>query len=105
VSYLRRRGRDEIPAVFVNVRAPRGPLTRSAIKSIVRRACERSGVPVISPHRLRSTAATGMLAGGASLAEIAQVLRHRDVKTTAIYATVDRARLRPLALPWPGARP
>lgn len=105
VSYLRRRGRDEIPAVFVNVRAPRGPLTRSAIKSIVRRACERSGVPVISPHRLRSTAATGMLAGGASLAEIAQVLRHRDVKTTAIYATVDRARLRPLARPWPGARP
>jgi integrase/recombinase XerD len=105
VSYLRRRGRDEIPAVFVNVRAPRGPLTRSAIKSIVRRACERSGVPVISPHRLRSTAATGMLAGGASLEEIAQVLRHRDVKTTAIYATVDRARLRPLARPWPGARP
>jgi integrase/recombinase XerD len=105
VSYLRRRGRDEIPAVFVNVRAPRGPLTRSAIKSIVRRACERSGVPVISPHRLRSTAATGMLAGGASLEEIAQVLRHRDVKTTSIYATVDRARLRPLARPWPGARP
>jgi integrase/recombinase XerD len=105
VSYLSRRGRDEIPAVFVNVRAPRGPLTRSAIKSIVRRACERSGVPVISPHRLRSTAATGMLAGGASLEEIAQVLRHRDVKTTSIYATVDRARLRPLARPWPGARP
>jgi integrase/recombinase XerD len=105
VSYLRRRGRDEIRAVFVNVRAPRGPLTRSAIKSIVRRACERSGVPVVSPHRLRSTAATGMLAGGASLEEIAQVLRHRDVKTTAIYATVDRARLRPLARPWPGARP
>jgi integrase/recombinase XerD len=46
-----------------------------------------------------------MLAGGASLEEIAQVLRHRDVKTTSIYATVDRARLRPLARPWPGARP
>jgi integrase/recombinase XerD len=105
VSYLRRRGRDEISAVFVNVCAPRGPLTRSAVKSVVRRACERSGVPVISPHRLRSTAATGMLAGGASLEEIAQVLRHRDVKTTSIYATVDRARLRPLARPWPGARP
>jgi integrase/recombinase XerD len=105
VSYLRRRGGDEIPAVFVNVRAPRGPLTRSAIKSIVRRACERSSVPVISPHRLRSTAATGMLAGGAFFEEIAQVLRHRDVKTTSIYATVDRARLRPLARPWPGARP
>ena len=39
---------------------------------------------------------------GASLAEIAQVLRHREIKTTAIYAKVDRARLRPLAMPWPG---
>jgi integrase/recombinase XerD len=105
VSYLRRRTADRCPAVFATTQAPRGPLTRSAVSGVVRRACVRAGVPVIGAHRLRYTAATGMLAGGASLEEIAQVLRHRDVKTTAIYATVDRARLRPLARPWPGARP
>ena len=60
---------------------------------------------------LRRSARTGcdiprrpaMLREGASLAEIAQVLRHREIKTTAIYAKVDRTRLRPLAMPWPGA--
>jgi integrase/recombinase XerD len=46
-----------------------------------------------------------MLREGASLPEIAQVLRHDELKTTAIYARVDRRALRPLALPWPGARP
>jgi integrase/recombinase XerD len=105
VSYLRRRAADQCPAVFATTQAPRGALTRNAVSGVVRRACVRAGVPVIGAHRLRYTAATGMLAGGASLEEIAQVLRHRDVKTTAIYATVDRARLRPLARPWPGARP
>jgi site-specific recombinase XerD len=43
-----------------------------------------------------------MLRAGASLAEIGQVLRHRERKTTAIYAKVDRNALRPLAPPWPG---
>jgi integrase/recombinase XerD len=45
-----------------------------------------------------------MLREGASLPEIAQVLRHREIKTTTVYAKVDRARLRPLAKPWPGAQ-
>jgi site-specific recombinase XerD len=43
-----------------------------------------------------------MLRAGASLAEIGQVLRHRERKTTAIYARVDRTALRALARPWPG---
>jgi site-specific recombinase XerD len=42
-----------------------------------------------------------MLRHGASLAEIGQVLRHREQKTTAIYAKVDRRALRALARPWP----
>jgi site-specific recombinase XerD len=46
-----------------------------------------------------------MLRQGASLTQIAQVLRHRSVDTTAIYAKVDTARLRPLARPWLGAAP
>jgi site-specific recombinase XerD len=43
-----------------------------------------------------------MLRAGATLAEIGQVLRHRSLSTTAIYAKVDRAALRSLALRWPG---
>jgi site-specific recombinase XerD len=42
-----------------------------------------------------------MLRRGASLAEIGEVLRHREQKTTAIYAKVDRTALRPLERPWP----
>jgi site-specific recombinase XerD len=44
-----------------------------------------------------------MLAAGAGLGEIGQVLRHRDLSTTAIYAKVDRVVLRELAQPWPGS--
>ena len=43
-----------------------------------------------------------MLRGGASLAEIGEVLRHRSPQSTSIYARVDLAALRALALPWPG---
>ena len=51
-------------------------------------------------HRLRHALATELLAKGVKLAEIAQVLRHRDLATTAIYAKVDYSALRELALPW-----
>jgi integrase/recombinase XerD len=44
-----------------------------------------------------------MLQAGASLPEVAQVLRHRTVATTAIYAKVDHHALRGLAMPWPGS--
>ena len=51
---------------------------------------------------LRHTAATAMLHAGGSLMEIGQVLRHRRVLTTAIYAKVDQQALRLVARPWPG---
>jgi integrase len=101
VSYLHRRPRIDDRAVFLRVHAPAGPLRPSAVLSIVRAACQRAGVPRVGAHQLRHTAATGMLRGGASLAEIGQVLRHRDQRTTARYAKVDRATLRRLARPWP----
>jgi site-specific recombinase XerD len=43
-----------------------------------------------------------MLGHGASLGEIGEILRHRNPQTTTIYAKVDLASLRTLALPWPG---
>ncbi|MGP2435489.1 tyrosine-type recombinase/integrase, partial [Listeria monocytogenes] len=54
-------------------------------------------------HQFRHALATQMLRGGASLTEIGEVLRHRSPQTTTIYARVDLAALRALALPWPGA--
>jgi integrase/recombinase XerD len=101
VSYLRRRPGCQSRAVFVRVTAPRRELNRSTIGWVVRAACDRAGLPRVGAHRLRHTAATEMLRQGASLAEIGEVLRHREQKTTAIYAKVDRRALRPLARPWP----
>jgi site-specific recombinase XerD len=89
--------------VIIRLRAPHGPLTPPGIAAIVDAACKRAGVAHVNAHRLRHSAATDMLAAGAGLAEVGQVLRHRSSGTTAIYAKVDRAGLRPVASPWPGA--
>jgi len=87
--------------VFVRVRAPQRALTRGAVTQVVARAGQRAGLGPIHAHRLRHTAATGMLRVGGSLGEIGQVLRHRHALTTAIYANVDIDALRPLTRPWP----
>ena len=101
VSYLRRRPRCECRALFLRVTAPRQGLNRCTVAWVVRTACDRAGLPRVGAHRLRHTAATQMLRAGASLPEIGQVLRHRESKTTAIYAKVDYTALRALARPWP----
>ena len=106
VDYLR-AGRPETAqdrCLFVRVRAPHHGLTAGGVTQVVVSAARRGGLGQIHAHRLRHTAATGMLRAGASLEEIGQVLRHRRVLTTAIYAKVDRDALRQLARPWPGAR-
>jgi site-specific recombinase XerD len=87
--------------VFMRVRAPHEALTRGAVTQVVARAAQRAGLGPIYAHRLRHTAATGMLRAGGSLPEIGQVLRHRHALTTAIYAKVDLDALRPLARRWP----
>ena len=52
-------------------------------------------------HLLRHSLATNLLRRGASLGEIGQLLRHRQPTTTQIYAKVDIAALRGIALRWP----
>jgi integrase/recombinase XerD len=102
-AYLQGRppGPDGCRTLFLKVIAPVGPMSRYAVTAVVREACWRVGITRFGCHELRHTAASGMLRAGASLDEIGQVLRHRDRQTTAIYARVDRATLRTLALPWP----
>jgi integrase/recombinase XerD len=91
-------------ALFVRVKAPQGSLTSTAVSSIVAAAARRAGLGTVGAHRLRHTVAAQMLRAGASLPEIGQVLRHRHMSTTAIYAKIDREALREIARPWPGAR-
>jgi site-specific recombinase XerD len=102
VAYLRHRPSVECRTLFLRVRAPIVGLTSEGVGSVVRGACMRAGLPPAGAHRLRHSAATAMLAGGASLAEVGQVLRHARLVTTNIYAKVDRTALRTLARPWPG---
>jgi integrase/recombinase XerD len=101
VSYLRCRPRIDSRALFLRVLAPAGAISSGAVSGVVRSACKRAELPSVGSHALRHTAATEMLKRGASLPEIGEVLRHREQKTTAIYAKVDRRALRPLARPWP----
>jgi integrase/recombinase XerD len=102
-AYLR-RGRPQRPQreVFLRVNAPLRGLTPEGVSEVVRAASERAGLGSFGAHRLRHTAGTEMLRAGASLPEVAQVLRHRSVATTAVYAKVDHLALRELAMPWPG---
>jgi site-specific recombinase XerD len=102
-EYLTVRGRRAFRHVFLTLRAPTRPIRPDLVGDVVRRACEHAGLVRFTPHRLRHALASEMLAHGASLQEISQVLRHRHLSTTAIYAKVDLERLREVALPWPGA--
>ena len=101
-SYVRHgRPRRDSRRVFLATRAPYGDLTPGAFTLLVREVGARSGVVGLSPHRFRHTAATQMLRKGTSLPEIAQVLRHRHLASTAIYARVDDAALRTVVRTWP----
>jgi site-specific recombinase XerD len=92
-------------SVFLRARAPAAGLKNSgAVGLIVAKALARAGINCCrkGAHQFRHTLATEMLRRGGSLAEIGEVLRHRNPQTTSIYAKVDLASLRTLALPWPG---
>jgi integrase/recombinase XerD len=110
--YLRQdRGTSISRRVFLRLIPPRAGLSRPcAIDHIVRLALARAGVhprPRRVAHLFRHSLATRMIRRGASIAEIAEVLRHRSQTTTAIYAKVSFEALRRVARPWPvsgGAR-
>jgi site-specific recombinase XerD len=89
--------------VFTTLLAPLGPLSGKSVSAIVKRAGRRAGLAAVTAHRLRHGAATGLLRAGASLPEVAQVLRHASMLNTARYARVDHAALSAVARPWPGA--
>lgn len=92
-----------IRQVFLARKAPLRAIRPDVVSDVTRRACDRAGLPRVGAHRLRHALATEMLRRGATLVAVSQVLRHRDLATTAIYAKVDLGALRHVAQPWPGA--
>ena len=84
--------------LLVILRAPYTGLLRAHILAVVHRACQRAGIPVFGAHQLRHAVACDLLRRGASLAEVGQLLRHWDERTTAIYAN-------PRELHQPGEKP
>jgi site-specific recombinase XerD len=88
--------------LFLRLHAPHQGLTTGGVTQAVFAAAQRAGLGRVYAHRLRHSAATGMLRAGASLPEVGQVLRHRRLLSTAIYAKTDVPALRALARPWPG---
>jgi integrase/recombinase XerC len=92
------------PAVFVRCLAPHDvPIGVDAVRRVVRDAYCRIGLKHTRAHALRHTLACQLLDHGSSLKEVADVLRHRSLNTTLIYAKLDNRRLLAVALPWPGS--
>ena len=101
-DYVRHgRPRSSSQLLFVSVRAPFAGLSPESVGSVVQRACGQAGLAGFGPHRLRHAVACQLQRDGASLEEIGQLLRQRDPRTTARYATVDAAALTALARPCP----
>jgi site-specific recombinase XerD len=108
VAYLERaRPRLRTPRLFLTESAPLRPLTRIAVKCIVKRTLVRAGIESAhkGAHVLRHSAATAMLRHGVSLPGVCAVLRHTSPQMTMHYAKVDFALLLEIAQPWPGRLP
>ena len=98
-AYLE-RGRTQLvhrapgePHLFVNFRG--GPLTRQGLYKIVRRHAAAAGLADrMSPHTLRHTFATHLLAGGCDLRSVQEMLGHADVATTQLYTHLSSGRLK-----------
>lgn len=106
--YLREaRGPSSSRRVFLRRCAPHVGLSGpTAVCVVARKALRRAGLmPAgrVGAHVFRHSLATRMIRHGASLAEIAQVMRHRSIGTTQLYTKVEFEALAGVALPWPSA--
>jgi integrase/recombinase XerD len=84
-------GKQTSPNVFLH----RGrPFTRQLAWSMIKRHAEKAGINDVSPHTLRHSFATHLLAGGADLRQVQEMLGHASIATTQIYTHVDHERLK-----------
>ncbi|WP_096670621.1 site-specific integrase [Polaromonas sp. AET17H-212] len=105
VEYLsHERPKTKHRMLFARHVAPREqPIGPKVVRHSIRQAYARAGLKYTGSHLLRHTMASRLLAGGSSLKEVADVLRHRSLDTTLIYAKLDSRSLVKVALPWPGS--
>lgn len=103
--------RHERPActsdvVFLRSRPPYLPLNPQAVTVMVQSRCQRLGIKSAnSPHALRHAFACRLLRTGQSVKAIADLLGHRSLSATAVYAKVDRLTLLKVAVDWPEVEP
>lgn len=106
VRYIRRgRPATDSRSIFIRIypNVVGSPATRDTLRSDIYAAFKQAGLktPTKGTHILRHTAASRMVQKGATIKEIADVLGHRSIDTTAIYTKVDLPKLREVAMPWP----
>ena len=104
ISYLK-AGRPDLPhrQVFLRVRAPAGPLKRTAVTEAFQKWTRQGGLPIPyqGPHCLRHSLAVHLLRQGTSLKSIGDLLGHRSTESTCVYLRLHVDDLRCAALPRP----
>lgn len=92
------------PAIFVRcIGSLDQPISPCAIRKVITHAFRRTGLPQSGSHVLRHTLACRLVESGSSLKEVADLLRHRSLNTTLVYAKLDTPKLSMVPLPWPGS--
>jgi len=104
MDYLQNeRPRIANPSIFVPCLGDHDqPMTAGAVRGVIRWAYQRIGLTHTRSHALRHAFACRLVERGSSLKEVADLLRHRSLNTTLIYAKLDTPKLLAVALPWPG---
>jgi site-specific recombinase XerD len=93
------------PTIFICHTASHDhPISSTAVQKVISRACRRVGLMHSSSHAFRHTLACRLVENGCSLKEVADILRHRSLNTTMIYAKLDTPTLSAVPLPWPGSQ-
>lgn len=98
------RPKSTAPAVFLRDRAPFTAIARTSLPIALKDMLKGAGIENTrntGSRIFRHTFGTEILNNGAPIAEVANAMRHRTLRTTMIYARTDLARLRVVARPWP----
>ncbi len=104
-EYLRHeRPSTAIKTIFVRLKAPHDlPMGADAVRAFIGRALRCAGIEHGRSHSLRHTLACRIVNSGGSIKDVADMLRHRSLNTSVIYAKLDQHSLVEVALPWPGS--
>lgn len=104
VDYIRNeRPQTDCRMIFVRHKPPVGlPVGRRVVQRAIQDAYAKLGWNRSRVHILRHTLATHLISAGASVPQVADVLRHRDIATTSIYARINADHLARVVMPWPG---